>query len=241
MKRFVPLLITAIGGLTLIIAFFIPAWQKSGEVVAVWFDILASIAFLLGGGNLLKVHLKKMSDRGAGWGYSAVTVFAFLATLAIGLFKLGSTPAENTENYGESFAPLPLASMPLFEVPGSIPSGDDAPLPASVREQLSESDSRLKFRGWMTGSQMEDLIGWQDSLAWRAAVEELHEQAQPPERASRPSCATMPARTTRLGWTNQRRRRSRSVEQVPNLDRSGRAFEGAGATLDNRHWRAVSG
>ena len=62
MKRNVPLFITALGGFTLIIAYFIPATQGWGEVAAIWFDILASIAFILGGGNLLKIHLKKVSD-----------------------------------------------------------------------------------------------------------------------------------------------------------------------------------
>ena len=63
MKRNVPLFITALGGFTLIIAYFIPATQGWGEVAAIWFDILASIAFILGGGNLLKIHLKKVSDK----------------------------------------------------------------------------------------------------------------------------------------------------------------------------------
>ena len=59
MKRNVPLFITALGGFTLIIAYFIPATQGWGEVAAIWFDILASIAFILGGGNLIKIHLSK--------------------------------------------------------------------------------------------------------------------------------------------------------------------------------------
>ena len=59
MKRSVPLLITALGGFILIIAYFIPAVQGWGEVAAIWFDILASIAFILGGGNLIKIHLKR--------------------------------------------------------------------------------------------------------------------------------------------------------------------------------------
>ena len=57
MKRTVPLLITAIGGFVLVIAYFIPYAQGWGENPAIWFDILASIAFILGGGNLLKIHL----------------------------------------------------------------------------------------------------------------------------------------------------------------------------------------
>ena len=64
MKRQVPLIITAIAGFALIAAYFIPYTQSWGETTAIWFDVLAAIAFILGGGNLLRVHLKKISDRG---------------------------------------------------------------------------------------------------------------------------------------------------------------------------------
>lgn len=185
MKRLVPLLITAIGGFVLIISFFIPAWQESGEVVAVWFDILASIAFILGGGNLLAVHLKKISDRVAGWGYSGVTLLAFLVTLVIGLLKVGTAPAPQTEFFGETFAPLPVAALPEFSVPGSIPVREEGGrVPASVRAtdppQLSEASGRLIFRGWMTAAQKADLLGYQETLTWRSQVEELAELARPP-------------------------------------------------------------
>ncbi len=99
MKRTVPLLITAFGGFVLIIAYFIPATQGWGETVAIWFDVLASIAFILGGANLLKIHLKKMSDRQSGWGFSAVTVSAFLITLTVGLAKVGVHPSLNFPDY----------------------------------------------------------------------------------------------------------------------------------------------
>ena len=89
MKRNVPLLITALGGFVLIIAYFIPATQGWGEVAAIWFDVLASIAFVLGGGNLLKIHLKNISDRKIGWAYSAITLAAFFITLLVGLGKVG--------------------------------------------------------------------------------------------------------------------------------------------------------
>ena len=94
MKRSVPLLITAAGGFVLIAAYFIPFTQGWGETVAVWFDVLASIAFVLGGGNLLKIHLKKVSDRVAGWGYSLIVLGSFLATLLVGLSKVGVPPSE---------------------------------------------------------------------------------------------------------------------------------------------------
>ena len=92
MKRTVPLLITAVGGYVLVIAYFIPATQGWGEFTAIWFDILAAIAFILGGGNLLKIHLKKVSDQAKGWANSLITLLAFLLTLFVGLFKVGVHP-----------------------------------------------------------------------------------------------------------------------------------------------------
>ena len=67
MKRLVPIWLTAIAGIVMIVSYFIPWTQGWGDDVAIWFDILAGIAFILGGGNLLKIHLKKVSDKGAGW------------------------------------------------------------------------------------------------------------------------------------------------------------------------------
>ena len=102
MKRTVPLLITSIAGIIMIVAYFIPPFQEWGEDVAVWFDILAAIAFILGGGNLLKINLKKMSDRAAGWGYAAVVVVAFLLTLIVGLAKVNVPPSAEFPNFAWS-------------------------------------------------------------------------------------------------------------------------------------------
>ena len=92
MKRNIPLLLAIAAGFVMIVAFFIPATLTWGEKVSIWFDVLASIAFILGGGNLLKVHLKKVSDKAAGWGYSIITVVAFLVMLFVGLTKFGVNP-----------------------------------------------------------------------------------------------------------------------------------------------------
>ena len=92
MKRTVPLIITFLGGFVLIIAYFIPVTQGWGETAAIWFDILAAIAFILGGGNLLRIHLKKIFDRKPGWAYSGITAGAFLLTLGAGLLKFGVHP-----------------------------------------------------------------------------------------------------------------------------------------------------
>ncbi len=94
MKRTAPLLIASIAGFVMIVAYFIPKTQTWGEDVSVWFDILAAIAFILGGGNLLRVQLKKISDRRPGWGYALITLIAFVVMLACGLLKIGSHPNE---------------------------------------------------------------------------------------------------------------------------------------------------
>ena len=183
MKRTIPLLITAVGGFVLIGSFFIPMTEGWGEVATIWFDILAAIAFLLGGGNLMKIHLKKISDRQAGWGYSGVTLVAFLAMLFIGLFKIGVPPATIQEHFGESFTPLVISDFPesqMTSIDGEIPNiGDGAKLPESVRNQLSESDGKLIFRGWMMPNQKYDLIQYQDVLKWQCTVETLFTKAQP--------------------------------------------------------------
>jgi len=94
MKRTIPIAIASTAGFVLIVAYFIPYTQNWGEVASIWFDVLASIAFVLGGGNLLKVHLVKVSNRAGGWGYSVVTLLMFAITLTVGLFKVGIHPAE---------------------------------------------------------------------------------------------------------------------------------------------------
>ena len=99
MKRTIPLLIAGFSGIVLIVAFFVPYAQGWGERLAVWFDICAAIAFILGGGNLLKTHLRKVSDQKSGWGFSLIIVVAFLATLYVGLFKVGVPPLAKSPDY----------------------------------------------------------------------------------------------------------------------------------------------
>ncbi len=94
MKRTVPLVIAGTVGFVLIVAYFIPYTVSWGEDAMAWFNILAAIAFILGGGNLVKMHLKKISDQQAGWGYSAVTLAAFFFTLIVGMLKIGVMPSD---------------------------------------------------------------------------------------------------------------------------------------------------
>jgi hypothetical protein len=73
----------------MIAAFFVRPMQPLTQLVEKWFTILSAVAFLTAGASLLIHHLKKISAQQAGWGYSAITVSAFLVTVTVGLLKVG--------------------------------------------------------------------------------------------------------------------------------------------------------
>lgn len=89
MKSTVPWLIAAVTGCVMIGAYFVPYTQSWRDEAGIWFEILAAIAFVLGGVNLFAQHLQKISARRAGWGYSAVTLVSFLTMFIVGVFKVG--------------------------------------------------------------------------------------------------------------------------------------------------------
>jgi hypothetical protein len=93
MRRKIPVLITAFVGVVLIFAFFIPhrPFGALGEDVTVFFDIVAVFAFILGGGNLIKIHGNKIYRRARDWPFSIVTVGGFFLMLGAGLFKIGQS------------------------------------------------------------------------------------------------------------------------------------------------------
>ena len=102
MKRLIPLWICGSAGILLIITHFIPFTKDWGKHVEIWFEILAGFAFILGGANILKVHLKKVSDKVPGWGYSIILLACFIATLTVGLGKIGVNPSPNYPHMGWS-------------------------------------------------------------------------------------------------------------------------------------------
>jgi hypothetical protein len=89
MKSTVPWLIAAVTGCVMIAASFIPAVRDWRDEAGSWFEILAAMAFVLGGANLFAQHLQKISARRAGWGYSAITLATFLVTFIVGMLKIG--------------------------------------------------------------------------------------------------------------------------------------------------------
>ena len=91
MKKQIPLIITFLAGIIVIIAIFIPHYPftKMEKWFTMWFAIITVFAFILGGGNLIKVHGNKIYKRKEGWGYSLVAIIGFTVTLIIGLFQIG--------------------------------------------------------------------------------------------------------------------------------------------------------
>jgi len=92
-KRTIPLLITFAVGLILIIAMFIPhdPFFDMDRNFSIFYDVIAVFAFILGGGNLLRVHLNKVYLKRRDWKYSIVTVGGFFLMLLAGLLKIGVT------------------------------------------------------------------------------------------------------------------------------------------------------
>jgi len=90
-KRTMPLVITFVVGLTLIIAMFIPhdPFFDMDTKFSIFYDVIAVFAFILGGGNLLRVHLNKVSQKRRDWKFSIVTLSGFFLMLVAGLFKIG--------------------------------------------------------------------------------------------------------------------------------------------------------
>ncbi|MCK4655806.1 MAG: hypothetical protein KAT85_02205, partial [candidate division Zixibacteria bacterium] len=92
MRRTFPILITVVVGWVLIVADFIPhkPFGNLGDDFALYFDIIAVFAFILGGGNLFRIHLTKVQKKKKDWPFSIVTLGGFIVMLAAGLFKIGN-------------------------------------------------------------------------------------------------------------------------------------------------------
>ncbi len=104
MKRPTPQHLLAVVAVVLLLAAFVaPPGAGTSDGIAApfawadrhfssWFGILAVFAFLLGGISLVRSHGRRVLERGADWGYSAVTLVAFAVVLVVGMFKLGGAP-----------------------------------------------------------------------------------------------------------------------------------------------------
>lgn len=86
MKREIPILITMVVGIFMILKYFLPSpWvEVIASEIEQWGLIVISFAFLLGVLNILRIHLKSISNKQKDWGYSAVMVLSLLGVMVIG-------------------------------------------------------------------------------------------------------------------------------------------------------------
>ncbi|NIM96159.1 MAG: hypothetical protein GTO18_20875 [Anaerolineales bacterium] len=79
--------IAALIGIIILLGYFVnvPALDTVRVLLMQWAGILAAAAVFLGLYNLFLVHWNKVNDQTPGWPYSAVLIFFFLVTLALGL------------------------------------------------------------------------------------------------------------------------------------------------------------
>ncbi|MEA1985958.1 MAG: hypothetical protein U9N76_00535 [Candidatus Marinimicrobia bacterium] len=91
LKRYIPLAIVFIVGMTMLASWFIPhAPFGAFEIHATqWFDIIASFAMILGALNLLKVHSLKLIHKKLNWQYSLIAILGFFLTLTFGFIMKG--------------------------------------------------------------------------------------------------------------------------------------------------------
>jgi hypothetical protein len=89
MRREVPLILTAIVGITMIIAHFIPPFNILKDLFEDWFFIIAAFAIYLGILNLIRVNADKLYKKQPGWFFGMVVILSFLLMTIIGLFFSG--------------------------------------------------------------------------------------------------------------------------------------------------------
>jgi len=91
MRREVPLVLTAMVGITMIIAHFIPPFNILKDLFEDWFFIIAAFAIYLGISNLILVNGDKIYKKQKGWPFGLVVILGFLVMTVIGLFFSGGT------------------------------------------------------------------------------------------------------------------------------------------------------
>jgi hypothetical protein len=85
MRREVPLVLTAIVGITMIIAHFIPPLNILKDLFEDWFFIIAAFAIYLGILNLILVNGNKIYRKQKGWPFGLVVILGFLIMTIVGL------------------------------------------------------------------------------------------------------------------------------------------------------------
>jgi len=89
MRREVPLVLTAIVGLTMIVSHFIPPLNILKDLFEDWFFIIAAFAIYLGILNLIRINADKVYKKRSDWPFGVVVILGFLVITIPGLFFSG--------------------------------------------------------------------------------------------------------------------------------------------------------
>jgi hypothetical protein len=92
-RRRVPLLITALVGITFVVQFFVPHRPFSGMqgLFTDWVQVIAAFAIWLGALNLMKVSADSVYRKERGWPYAVIIIACFFVTAVVGFFLSGGT------------------------------------------------------------------------------------------------------------------------------------------------------
>ncbi len=92
MKRNVPLLMVVVGGILMIIQYFIPhqASQTVYDYYLEWVPIVAAFALILGVGSLLRIHTHKIRRKAKNWPYSLAIILPIFIVPIFALMLPGS-------------------------------------------------------------------------------------------------------------------------------------------------------
>ena len=89
MRREIPLLLTFLFGMFFVVTNFLPTDNHLVKMlvdnVTSWLSIIVAFTYVLGVGNVLRIHTKKIAMRQQDWGYSVATVSGVLVMLIWGL------------------------------------------------------------------------------------------------------------------------------------------------------------
>ena len=82
-----PLLLTFLFGAFFVLTNFVIAdrWRVAAESVNNWVFIVIAFTYVLGVGNILRIHGLKISRQETGWGYSVATILGLLVMLLFGI------------------------------------------------------------------------------------------------------------------------------------------------------------
>lgn len=116
-RQQVPLLIALVTGLVMIAQYYVPnrLSQTLGSRAADSYIIVQGIVIYLGILSLLHVHIRKISRREAGWGYSLFVFLGMVAMVAAGIHSRGRFDPGTTYKWAYDHTIVPLGGT-LFSI-----------------------------------------------------------------------------------------------------------------------------